>query len=167
MLILCFSDSHGNIEALSRALKKHPSAELILFLGDGLTDAEYAALNTEGKMWYAVRGNCDITSSFMSAPAKFTEQITLHGKRLVLTHGHMHSAKSSLYGLMELAGQTGADAVIFGHTHTPTLEYRMVGDRPVYFFNPSTLKEDYFTKPTYGLIEIDDHGIKFTHEALS
>ncbi len=166
MLILCFSDSHGNTEALTRALKKHPRAELVFFLGDGLTDAEYAALNTEHKMWYAVRGNCDITASFMSAPAKFTEQITLHGKRLVLTHGHMHSAKSSLYGLMELAEQTGADAVIFGHTHTPTLEYRTVGSLSVYFFNPGSLKDDYFSGATYGLIEIDDHGIKFTHEAL-
>ncbi len=82
-----------------------------------------------------------------------------------MTHGHIYGAKSSLYGLMELAEARQADLVLFGHTHTPALEYRTVGDRAVYFFNPGALHDDYFNKPSYGLIEINDNAIRLTHEA--
>ncbi len=70
MLILCFSDSHGNIDAMKGALRKHQNAELVIFLGDGLSDAEYAALDDNMRMWLAVRGNCDFKNDFMSAPVK-------------------------------------------------------------------------------------------------
>ncbi len=167
MLILCFSDSHGNPENFERAIKAHPNAELAFFLGDGLSDAEYAAYGNTDKMWLAVRGNCDFKTDFKSVSAKFTEEITLYGKKIIMTHGHIYSAKSSLYGLMELASDRCADVVLFGHTHTPTLEARVVGERTVYLFNPGALQQSYFGVPTYGTIDISENGIKFAHHNLN
>lgn len=166
MQILCFSDSHGSLEEIGMMLKKHPRAELVLFLGDGLTDAEYYASGDTERAWVAVRGNCDFRTTFLGASAHKIESLTLCGKKIVMTHGDMHSAKSSIYGLMELAEDTGADAVLFGHTHTAALEYRTVGNRAVYFFNPGSLKDGYFQRSSYGIIELDDDKIKFSHEKL-
>ena len=40
MKCLCFSDSHGTSAYMRRALKMHPDAEVVFFLGDGLSDLE-------------------------------------------------------------------------------------------------------------------------------
>ena len=38
--ILVFSDSHGTTHNMRRAIDMHPDAEVIFFLGDGLSDIE-------------------------------------------------------------------------------------------------------------------------------
>ncbi len=36
MKCLVFSDSHGNVSYMKKALRLHPDAEVVFFLGDGL-----------------------------------------------------------------------------------------------------------------------------------
>ena len=40
MKILVFSDSHGNDHRMALAVKKHKTAEVIIFCGDGHRDIE-------------------------------------------------------------------------------------------------------------------------------
>ena len=166
MKILCFSDSHGSFDAVGEMLKKHRDAQAVFFLGDGLTDAEYHAASDTERAWIAVRGNCDFTSSFRSSPALKVDGITLEGYKFVLTHGDAYGVKSSLYGLMELAEEREADVVLFGHTHSPLLELRTIGERAVYFFNPGSIKEGYLNPSSYGIIELCDGAIRLTHGTL-
>jgi len=44
MKCLIFSDSHGNPTYMKRAIAKNPDAEVIFFLGDGISDAESLAV---------------------------------------------------------------------------------------------------------------------------
>ena len=50
MKCLCFSDSHGNSLGIRRALNMHPDAEVVFFLGDGLSDAENFIMD-KSRMW--------------------------------------------------------------------------------------------------------------------
>jgi predicted phosphodiesterase len=40
MKCLVFSDSHGSSYGMLKALALHPDAEVVFFLGDGLSDAD-------------------------------------------------------------------------------------------------------------------------------
>ena len=55
MKCLILSDSHGNTSYLSRALSLHPDAEVVFFLGDGLSDADTMAVYYTDMAWVAVQ----------------------------------------------------------------------------------------------------------------
>ena len=58
MKCLVFSDSHSYYYSMVRALKLHPDAEIVFFLGDGLSDIDYVAEHLPNAKFLAVRGNC-------------------------------------------------------------------------------------------------------------
>ena len=41
MKILVFSDTHGDVTKMERAIRSHSDAEAIIHCGDGETDVEY------------------------------------------------------------------------------------------------------------------------------
>ena len=93
MELLIFSDSHGSIDGMQRALARQihrPNA--VCFLGDGVLDAE--RMEAQGRiLWHCVRGNCDWGSAFDGYP---TERVLdLEGHRLLLTHGHRYYVKDT------------------------------------------------------------------------
>ncbi len=143
MELLIFSDSHGQSDAMRRALDsqvRRPKG--ICFLGDGLRDTD--ALGNENPL-YAVRGNCDWDASASDVPT----ELLLHfeGHTLLLTHGHLHGVKSGLGALIARAADVHADIVLFGHTHGAFLETLPTGtqignevlSRPMYLFNPGSI----------------------------
>ena len=154
MKCLIISDSHGNTSYMSRALTMHPDAEVVFFLGDGLSDADSLAVYYNDKAWIAVRGNCDFSGFFRNSPALKTEEITLMGKRIVLTHGDIYDVKYGLDRLKYLALEASADIVLFGHTHRPHEEF-VSGEHSFYLFNPGSLGYD----GTYGYVDIVGGGI--------
>ena len=161
MKCLCFSDSHGSPELISRALLLHRDATAVFFLGDGLSDVE-AYLAADIRPWYAVRGNCD-TSAY--ADGRFvpkTLTVTLHDRRIVLTHGDLYGVKGGLAGLRALAADSSAALVLYGHTHTPHEEY----SDGIYYFNPGSIAASYRSTPTYGIITVTDGGILLSHGSL-
>ncbi len=158
MKCLCFSDSHGDKNSMYAAILRHPDAEVVFFLGDGLSDAESLAMGDEKRMWIAVRGNCDFYSEFSGNTAKRVEEITLNGKKIVLTHGDLYGVKSSLAELKALARERSADIVLFGHTHIPCEEYVSVDDRAVWLFNPGSVGTVYGRGATYGTVIINEKG---------
>ena len=99
MKILVFSDSHGAEENFISAIRENPSAEAIIFLGDGERDFEYALAyfgifpyGNEIKDVYHVRGNCDFHSS-----ASDSVIAEVKNTRLFITHGYEQKVKIILW----------------------------------------------------------------------
>ncbi len=155
MKILVFSDSHGQSRNISRAINMHPDAEVIIFLGDGLSD--FLAVSKGNCAMLTVRGNCDWEPMFSHIP--IVDSVTLEGRKVVFTHGHHYGVKSGFGGLTTLAKDTSADIVLFGHTHEPFEHY----DGGVHYFNPGTVGGIYTGKSTYGIITLRDNGVLLSH----
>lgn len=146
MKILVFSDSHGRAYGMRRALLIHSDAEVVLFLGDGRSDLEDVSDLLSDKALICVKGNNDWTSQ-----DPISQEITLNGKKLFLTHGHAYHAKYGTESLLEAARNCDASLVCFGHTHQPLEEYH----DGIYLFNPGSVT---FTG-TYGLLDLVPSGI--------
>lgn len=113
--LLVVSDSHGDWPSLARVLAwaKKQDIRQIAFLGDGIADLSYAM---DRATYYpaitAVRGNNDWGAREPDiATLEFAE------KKFLLVHGHRHNVSSSYSGLLYIAQEMGADAILHGHTH--------------------------------------------------
>lgn len=159
MKCIVFSDSHGSLSYMMKALDMHRDAEVIFFLGDGLSDADSLAESDKSRMWIAVQGNCDFRSSFLGRDVNKTEEIILEGKKIVVTHGDMYGVKYGTDGIKNLALSRKADIVLFGHTHTPYEEYANE-ERPIYFFNPGSISSPSYS---FGILTVTDGAVLFSH----
>ena len=157
MKCLVFSDSHGNSYGIRRALNMHPDAEVVFFLGDGLSDLE-SFIYDKSRAWLAVRGNCDMSSLLGDTMVKKTDSITLMGKRVVFTHGDLYGVKYGIDGVKKLASDLSADLVLFGHTHKALEKYIPTDEGGFYLFNPGSIGAGY-GGASYGVINITDKGI--------
>ena len=116
MRILVVSDNHGAKECLSQAIRREGRLDLLIHLGDSeMIDLEIREL--VDCPYVIVAGNCDYFSSF---PAGQTVDLGTH--RIYATHGHLWDVRHGLSKLEEVARQSKADIVMFGHTHVPLLE---------------------------------------------
>lgn len=159
MKCLIFSDSHGALYKMERALNMHPDADVVFFLGDGLSDADAVSSFDDKRMWIAVRGNCDFRAFFHGREVPKTDEIVLEGKRIVFTHGDIYDVKWGLEKLKSLALSRKADIVLFGHTHLPYEEY-VGGEIPFYLFNPGSASE------SYGILMLNDKTVLFSHGSI-
>lgn len=162
MKCLCFSDSHGSTLGIKRALDTHPDAEVIFFLGDGLSDIEIF-IRDRSRAFLAVRGNCDRDFTLGDLTVKKTDSINIEGRRIVFTHGDLYGVKYGLDGVKKLAYDTNADIVLFGHTHQPLEEYVSTDESGFYLFNPGSIGG--YT-PSYGIINISESGILLSHGSI-
>jgi putative phosphoesterase len=120
-----------------------------------------------------VRGNCDWSSSDY---ADKTERLLyLEGHTILMTHGHEWGVKGGLGGLIAHAVDVGADIVLFGHTHTPTLQTiaagetvnRTVLERPMYLFNPGSIgMGENGQGGSFGTLMLKDNSVLFGHGKL-
>lgn len=164
MKCLCFSDSHGSSYNIRAALSKHPDAEVIFYLGDGLRDiGDFAS--DRSRAWLAVQGNCDYSALLGDIFVKKTDSITLMGKRIFFTHGDLYGVKYGLDGVKKLAIDHSADLVLFGHTHQPLEKYISTDEGGFYLFNPGSIGGGY-EGASYGVINITDMGILLSHGRL-
>jgi putative phosphoesterase len=161
MKILIFSDSHGQAYGMRRALRLHPDAEAVFFLGDGLFDMQSVRTDTSA-CWYFVRGNCDIGYRLMDISCELVDSVTLCGRRILFTHGDAFGVKFSTAQLLSEARAREADIVLFGHTHVPTEQYIVNGERPIWLFNPGTVGGR-GGKATYGLLTLTERDVLFSH----
>ncbi len=146
MRILVVSDTHGDMRTLMKAVNAQPSAEIIVHCGDGDEQVQYLKDTIKDKMIIGVRGNCDWCSSL---PSK--EIISVCGKRIFITHGHLYNAKVGLYNIMCAAREEKADILLFGHTHNAMTYY----EDGLYVMNPGSCS-GYMA--SYGYIDITDKG---------
>ena len=142
--ILIVSDSHGNCDGLCTVLAAHPKADLLLFLGDGLTDLVSAQQRAACPMTYEVRGNCDSRIDEMLLRFKIEDsKVTyLNGYRIDLIHGDLLTS--------DLLSVNRGDILMFGHTHV----YMLKKEDGVVYFNPGSTSFPKNGNPaTYGLFE--------------
>ena len=115
MKCLCFSDSHGSTMGIRRALNMHKDAEVVFFLGDGLSDFEQFIYDRT-KAYFAVRGNWDVSAILGDKFVKNLDSVSLMGYKISFTHGNYHGVKYGLDGVIKLAEDTCSD--ILGYVRT-------------------------------------------------
>ncbi len=158
IICLVIADTHGDDSGLSRVLS-YPNIDAVIFLGDGLLDVEgYAERDGGRHFWLAVKGNGDVTDTFLGCEVKKTDGITLGGKNIVFTHGHLYGVKYGNDMLRTLAEDTRADIVLYAHTHVYDENYY----DGVYYFNPGTLGGAKSRPKTAGLLTIDRGNVLFS-----
>ncbi len=165
MEFLIFSDSHGAYDSAREAFRRQiRTPDAVFFLGDGLREMRNA--DFEGASFFAVRGNCDFFACD-DAPEELV--LSFEGHKLLLCHGHCHRVKSGYAALISHAAKLGADLVLFGHTHMPHAEMLAAGTlvggiplcRPMYLFNPGSLREG-----SFGTLSLKGEGLLFSHGRL-
>jgi putative phosphoesterase len=170
--ILIVSDTHGRIQRLNelityrQSILKDGEVLNLIFLGDGLSDV-FSCRKYDEIITYAVRGNCDMGDYFSPYGEEIPlyRLITLGNYRIFMTHGHTFSVKYGRDELIREAARHGADIVLFGHTHAPTLEYIKKGsirgvEKDMVLFNPGSLADFY---GSFGNLSLSDGGYLFSH----
>ena len=162
MKALIFSDSHGDSSGMKEAFLKHRDAEVCFFLGDGLGDIEGLISALPQVMLLSVAGNCD----WFSGDAPKEGLFTMAGKRIFYAHGHTLGVKAGLgHGIAEAKKQQ-ADIFLFGHTHMPLERCDTDGERPLWIFNPGSIGRGYEGVRHYGILEIRENGVLFSHGGI-
>lgn len=90
-----------------------------------------------------VPGNCDWGS--LDEPERLIE---LGGVRIFMMHGHTRNVKYSGMSAYYAAKELGADILLYGHTHVPTVDY----DGTLYTMNPGTAGDR--NRGSYGVITV-------------
>lgn len=167
MTLLIVSDTHGRVDKLARLFEMHKNADALIFLGDGIADISRAGAQDYRFTVFSVKGNCDAFSLLLNS-RKLEDEITFNfdGVKFFALHGHTRQVKSTLTNAIYAADERGADVLLFGHTHVPTLTY-ISGEeynlsRSMYVFNPGSLASD-----SYGLCEIRKGQVLLSHGRLS
>jgi len=149
MKLLIFSDSHGDVDAMSGAVETEKPG-WILHLGDCADDARQIAGRYPRIPVIAIPGNTDSSE-------KNEEWARCHeigGRRFLLTHGHTFRVAEDRDGIRNLAlygFEQGADIILFGHTHEPYLNCC----NGKWIMNPGFIGRHPVTnggRPTYGVL---------------
>ncbi|MEE1319349.1 MAG: metallophosphoesterase [Ruminococcus sp.] len=154
MRILVVSDTHGDVYTLRKVVNSQPTAEIIIHCGDGDEQVQFLKENYKDKMIVGVKGNCD-WYSFL--PAK--EILSVCGKKIFITHGHLYNAKLTLYQLVCAAREAQADILLFGHTHNAMTDY----EDGLHIMNPGSC---HGYGASYGFIDITDKGDIVTNTVI-
>ena len=144
MRILVLSDSHGDYATIEKVIKAQPTAEVVVFLGDGIRDLERCKALLEGKRVHVVKGNNDSTFDYPK-----NEVISVGGVKIFITHGDAEGVKATLSRLIGVVQENDCRLALYGHTHRQGEDN---GDG-VKLFNPGAIYLD-----EYGVIDIIDGG---------
>ena len=118
MVVLILSDSHGHLEEMVQATER-TQPDAICHLGDCWHDGQRLSALYPHLPFYAVPGNCDMV---YDQPRELT--VSLGGHTVFLCHGDRYGVKLGLGGLADISERTGAELVLFGHTHRPFIDHR-------------------------------------------
>ena len=152
MKCLVFSDSHRRgASEMERVLDAHKDAEVVFFLGDGLSDL--SDVRDGGRTFFTVAGNCD----FFTDGTPEVGEVTLLGHKIVYTHGHRYGAKYGEEGLLSLALSRGAQVLLYGHTHRQSERYESVGEGCTALFNPGSIADGDF-----GILTLTERDVLFS-----
>lgn len=147
MRILVLSDSHRNSTSVSKAVLQQPTAEVVIHLGDGADDLDFAKAEHVNKTFVSIGGNCDFDSHL-----PYKQMRTYADVKIFMTHGHSFNVKSSLCLLEDEARHENAEIALYGHTHKAKIEYK----DGLYLMNPGALSG---CPGTYGIIDLTPAGI--------
>jgi putative phosphoesterase len=117
MLVVC-ADTHGTegTRLAGRTREAVETADLVIHAGDFTAAAVLDGFRDRAERLVAVHGNADAPAVRERLPAAATT--TYAGVRIAVTHTERGGATAlSLFGR-----QRGADLVVSGHTHRPTVD---------------------------------------------
>lgn len=115
MKILVLSDSHSG-RSFMRFCIQSVKPDHVVHLGDHYEDGTVMAEEYPHIRFHQVPGNCDRYRMDPTMPDILCYPIG--GVKLFMTHGHKHGVKSDINRILTDARQWGAQAVLFGHTHS-------------------------------------------------
>ena len=146
MRILVASDTHRHTADFLLKLKDEKKPDMLIFLGDFAEDGEKIKERLQVPA-YIIAGNGDWSTYYPKE-----QMINVLGKKILLTHGHKYNVKNDLNRLYYHALESGAQVVLFGHTHIPMR--RM--DEHLIMMNPGSpsLPRGGLTIGSYGILEI-------------
>jgi putative phosphoesterase len=159
MKILVVSDTHGHDRNLQRVLYKVKPVDVLIHCGD-VEGGENHIRQIAECPCYFVKGNNDY---FSELPRE--EIITIGGKKIMLTHGHMYGVSIDTAMLEDEARSRGVEIVMFGHTHRPFLEQK----EGLTLLNPGSLSypRQAGRLPAFLIMEIDKYGdVHYTQNYL-
>lgn len=163
MKILVFSDSHGDVSCMRRALSLNADAEYALFLGDGIRDAEAVFSEFPTVSPLIVRGNCD----FFQNDYPCVRILHAGGKKILFCHGHTYSVKGGCGALIAEALREKADLSLYGHTHTARCDYIDEKDHHFYLVNPGSIRRTSSGAGEYALITIQGNDVLVSLATIS
>lgn len=131
MTLLVLSDSHSSLSFMRLCIDA-VMPDVVIHLGDHYDDGLAMAEEYPHIRFYQVPGNCDRYRMNRIVEETLVERVC--GVKLFMTHGHIHRVKAGLGALVRDARTTGAQAVLFGHTHAPYCEY----DEGLWIVNPGS-----------------------------
>jgi putative phosphoesterase len=144
MKVLVFSDSHGHLEPMERAILRE-KPDHVLHLGDYVRDAEAIHQKFPQLPLTYVAGNCDYG---VETPERLN--LTLCGKKIFMTHGHIFQVKRSYLRAIYGAEEQGAEVLLFGHTHRAECFF----ENGLWVLNPGAAGQG-----TYGVLTISEEAI--------
>ncbi|MBQ7341219.1 MAG: metallophosphoesterase [Oscillospiraceae bacterium] len=114
MRILVLSDSHAGLSFMRQCMRS-VRPDCVIHLGDFYEDGKALSEENPGTPFYQVPGNCDR----YRCPEGLHESmcLTFDGVWIFMTHGHRQKVKFGLGELLAQARVSGAQAVLYGHTH--------------------------------------------------
>ena len=148
MRILVLSDSPGVMRYMEQAAERE-RPDLILHLGDYERDAERLASRYPEYPVRSVPGNCD--HPWPNRPLALLQE--LEGFRVLMTHGHAYGVKRGLLSMELAAREAGADAAVFGRTHTAYCE----NSNGIWLMNPGACGGG---RSSYGVILIENGSLR-------
>lgn len=160
MRVLIVSDTHGNAYNFNKVIEANGVPDMVIHLGDA-EGREYYLKELAPCPFELVAGNSDENTNLPEEKV-----IELAGKKIWLTHGHLHCVTWKLDYLVEKAEEMGVDMVMFGHTHMPMLELEAYG---IPLINPGSLTNPRQPdkRPSYIYMDIDEKNeIEFSLEYL-
>ena len=144
MLLAVFSDSHDNPLHMAEAVDAY-APDCVIFLGDGVRDAEYVRAKHPETRFIILSGNMDRGCSYDD-----TALLKLEGVKIFAVHGHEHAVKLGLDKLCTSVLCSGSKLGLYGHTHQPLWQEI----RGMQIVNPGSVGSA--TRPTFALVRIED-----------
>ena len=155
---LILSDSHKAVDRM-RAVTEKENPDIIIHLGDHLSDAVKLKSEYPDIEMYYVLGNTDSQND----DEEWIKRVEICGWRILLTHGNPTFLNDSNLNedLSEIFGKDGrcddADIILFGHIHAPYLTYRY--DKWIMCPGHIGRSSRYNVPPTYGVMKISTEKI--------
>ena len=144
MLLAVFSDSHGNHRHMADAVEAY-RPDCVIFLGDGVRDAERVRQRFPETRFIILRGNCDHDFSYEGTALR-----KLEGVGIFAAHGHEHGVKYGMDKFCTSVWCSGSALGFYGHTHRPLWQEI----RGMQIVNPGSIGSA--QHPTFALIRLEN-----------
>jgi len=149
MRIGVISDTHRIVSSIEQLEGLIKGLDVLIHLGDNVEDISIIKKFYNGEI-INVKGNCDFS---VRTPNDRVEDIG--GERIFLTHGHRYNVKGSLAKLRNKALETGANIVLYGHTHIAKIDF----EQGIWYINPGSASLPRDGERSFAIISIDKKGI--------